>query len=162
LVTNPSDLIHMANVLEERQIVYFYLSAALESISVREIAKLALSNMHSALLDRMARKASPRQVYLFIDEFQKAAGENFQTIIQQGRSAGMSVILANQSLSDLKGDIDLRPTIQTNTGTKLYFSVTDPDEIKTLSFLSGQVMQAVGPDGEESISAGLGSTTSSL
>jgi len=152
---NPNEIIQMADALEERQVVYFYLEAALESISVREIAKLALFNLHAALLDRQAQGAEPRQTYLMIDEFQKAAGENFQTIIQQGRSAGMGVILVNQSLSDLKGDIDLRPTIQTNTGTKMFFSVTDPEEIKTLSFLSGVVLQTVGSEGQETMAPAL-------
>ncbi len=155
-ILNPDSVIHIPRVLDDNEIVYFYLPAALESISVREVAKIVLFNVHSALLDRAATQGESRQVYLFIDEFQKAAGENFQTIIQQGRSAGMNVILANQSLADLKADIDLRPTIHTNTGTKLYFSVTDPEELKTMSFLSGQVLQSLGTDGEESIGPGLG------
>lgn len=141
-IENPDLAIHMPDVLEHRQVAYFWLPSALESISVREIAKLAIFSLLSAAIDRQraggGEGAEPRQVYLVIDEFQRIAAENFKVILEQARSFGISAILANQTQSDLKThDIDLRPTIRGNTRTKMYFSVTDPDEQQELSQSSG-------------------------
>lgn len=140
---NPDLSIHMPEVIEQRQVVYFWLPAALESISVREIAKLGIFSLLTAAIDRQREKGTeadePRQVYLVMDEFQRIAGENFKVILEQARSFGISAILANQTQSDLKThDIDLRPTIRGNTRTKMFFSVTDPDEERGLSESSGQ------------------------
>ncbi len=141
---NPSLSIHMPEVIEQRQVAYFWLPAALESISVREIGKLALFSLLTAAIDRQRQdntdgEGGSRQVYLVIDEFQRIAGENFKIILEQARSFGISAILANQTQSDLHThDIDLRPTIRANTRTKMFFSVTDPDEERDLSEASGQ------------------------
>lgn len=140
---NPSLSIHMPEVIEQGQIAYFWLPAALESISVREIAKLAIFSTLTAAIDRQRERGAgedePKQVYLVIDEFQRIAGENFKVILEQARSFGISAILANQTQSDLNThDIDLRPTVRGNTRIKMYFSVTDPDEERVLSEASGQ------------------------
>lgn len=142
-LANPSRAISMPEVIERRQVAYFWLPAALESISVREIAKLAIFSLLTAAIDRQGEKGGeegePRQVYLVMDEFQRIAGENFKVILEQARSFGVSAILANQTQSDLKThDIDLRPTIRGNTRVKMFFSVTEPEEEKSLSEASGQ------------------------
>ena len=131
--------IHMPSVLENRQIVYFWLPAAIESVSVREIGKMAIFSLLSAAIDRQRTGKPLRQSYLVIDEFQRLAGENFKVILEQARSFGIANILANQTQGDLKtADTDLRPTIRTNTRVKLYFSVSDPDEALSLSQSSGE------------------------
>ncbi len=136
-----TETIHMPTALENRQVVYFWLPAATESVSVREIGKLALYSLLTAAIDRDRDSSEKRDTYLFIDEFQRLAGENFKIVLEQARSFGLHAILANQSLSDLKTQsADLRPTIQTNTRVKMYFSVTDPNVIKDLSFASGEEM----------------------
>jgi len=95
----------------------------------------------TACIDRQ-RTRPPRewrQAYVFIDEFQRIAGENFRVIMEQARSFGLGVVLANQSVADLvTPDVDLRPTVRTNTRFKRYFSVTDPRDVASLSEASGQ------------------------
>lgn len=144
---DPERVIHLPEVIEKNQVCYFWLPAAVESISVREIGKLALFCLLSAAIDRQRAGEEPRQVYLFIDEFQRIAGENFRIILEQARSFGIGATLANQTLSDLwTRDFDLRPTVRTNTRLQLYFSVNDTREIKMLSEMSGHeisVMRSV-------------------
>lgn len=131
--------IHMPTALEQNQVVYFWLPAALESVSVREIGKLALFSLLSAAIDRQAAGLPRRQAYLVIDEFQRIAGSNFKIVLEQARSFGIGAMLANQSLSDLDTpDIDLRSTVRSNTRLKQYFSITDPKDIEMLSQTSGQ------------------------
>jgi hypothetical protein len=140
---NPqADTIQMDRVLEEREVVYFWLPSALESVSVREVGKLVLFNLRTAAQNRKDARLELRRMFLFIDECQKLAGENFQEVLQQARSGGISVVLANQSLSDLKtADFDLRPTIRTNTRLKMYFSLSEPEEIQMISEFSGEELQ---------------------
>ena len=142
----PHTTINMERVIEERQVVYFYLPSAIESISSREIGKLALFSLLSAAIDRQQAhpEKEPQQVYLFVDEFQRLAGENFKIILEQARSFGISAILANQTLSDLKNrDFDLRPTILTNTRMQLYFTVNDAHEMRMLSDVSGEEIRVL-------------------
>ena len=137
---SPEDrMIHMQKVLQEGQVVYFWLPSALESVSVREIGKLALFSMLTAAIDRQRDGKPVQQAYLVIDEFQRLASENFKIILEQARSFGIAALLANQSRADLKlHDVDLRPSIDTNTRFKQFFSVTDPLDMKSLSDLSGE------------------------
>ncbi len=140
-VSDPETSIHMPTVLERRQVVYFWLPAAIESITVREIGKLALFSLLSASIDRQRNGLDTRQTYLFIDEFQRLSGENFRIVLEQARSYGLSCIMANQTQADLKQpDLDLRPTVRTNTRVKMHFGVTDLDEIIELTLLSGKEM----------------------
>jgi hypothetical protein len=137
---DPKHCIFMPDVLEHRQVAYFWLPAALESISVREIAKLTLYSMLTAAIDRSVDSSKEdRQAFLVIDEFQRIAGENFKIVLEQARSFGLSAILSNQTQADLKtADVDLRPTILSNTRARMFFSVTDPHEERELSESSGQ------------------------
>jgi hypothetical protein len=128
-VSTTENVIFMPNVLKNREVAYFWLPAALESISVGEIAKLVLFNLRTAAQDWKKRHPEDqRKVILVIDELQRVAGENLQGILQDARSFGISAILANQSLNDLKSPtgFDLGPTIMTNTRVKFFF--TSPSE----------------------------------
>jgi len=130
--------IDMGDVVREPHVLYFGLAAALEQKSVREIAKLAL---HSLLVAALRRGHSTHQVYLFIDEFQQVVSHDLEIVLRQARSHGVSVILANQTLSDLKvGDIDITPTVQANTRFRQTFSSSDLQHQNYLIESSGEAM----------------------
>lgn len=135
------DTIHMPTVLKEAQVVYFWLPAAIESVTAREVGKLALFSLLSAAIDhqRLYPGEARGPVYVMIDEFQRLVGENFRIILEQARSFGISAILANQSISDLNlPDFDLRATVMTNTRVKMFFSIQESQEAQNLSLLSGE------------------------
>ncbi len=117
--------ISMPRVLAAKEVVYFWLPAAVETASVREIAKLVLYSLVQAAYGQV-QTGGKRQAYVAIDEFQRIASENFKLILQQARSMGIGAILANQTVNDLvTPDTDLRATIQSNTRLKLCFSASD-------------------------------------
>lgn len=136
----PKSIIRFERVLEERQIVYFWLPAVEESIAMREIGKLVLFNALSAAKDRQDRNLKGVQLYLFIDEFQRLVGESLQIILEQARSYGIGVVLSNHSSSQLRtaSGRNLWPVIHGNTAAMLHFGTPDPDELKMLSDLSGE------------------------
>jgi hypothetical protein len=146
------DTIRLSRAIEESEVVYFWLPSALESATVAQVGKMLLFSLRAAVYDRQRNGKEKRQVFLVIDEFQKLAGENFQNILQQARSAGVGAILANQSLADLRTpDWDLTSAIRTNTRVKMSFSVADPDEIQAFRELSGEEIQTFGANESEAI-----------
>lgn len=139
------ETIRLSRAIEESEVIYFWLPSALESATVAQVGKMLLFSLRAAVYNRQREGKDKRQVFLVIDEFQKLAGENFQNILQQARSAGVGAILANQSLADLKTpDWDLTPAIRTNTRVKMSFSVTELEEIKAFRELSGEEIQTYG------------------
>ena len=137
---DPAHTIHMPTLIENGDIAYFWLPSAIESMTAREIGKLALFALLSAAIDRQReRPGEPlQQTYLVIDEFQRLAGDNFKIVLEQARSFGIGAILANQSFADLQTPAgDLRSTVQTNTRAKMYFSVNDIETAEFLSKISG-------------------------
>jgi hypothetical protein len=133
-----SDTISMRQVIEKRQVVYFWLPTVESSILAREIANLALFSYFSAMRARAKTRVPLRQSYLVIDEFQRLAGERFSVILEQARGFGLSTILSNQSMSDLNTPaVDLRSTVLQNTRLKLYFSFADVREMADFAKRSG-------------------------
>lgn len=142
----------MPEVIREKQVVYFWLPAAVEAATVREIAKLALYSLMNAayFFDRTTgdekhkggsndAPAQRAQTYLVIDEFQRIASGNFKIILEQARSMGIGAILANQTFADLvTPESDLRPTVESNTRLKLCFSATDLDQQDRIIKASGE------------------------
>jgi hypothetical protein len=149
---SEADIIRMDRVLEDREVVYFWLPSVKESAAVSEVGKLVLFNLQTAAQDRQDKRNERRQAFLVIDECQKLAGENFQQILQQARSAGVAAVLANQSLSDLKTeDWDLRPAIRTNTRVKMFFSINEPEDLQAIVDFCGEEIQVYGADDSEAI-----------
>ncbi|MCL4740958.1 MAG: type IV secretion system DNA-binding domain-containing protein [Phycisphaerales bacterium] len=139
---DPGHAIHMPDVVKCGQVVYFCLPAITSQLSVRAVAKLAIYSLLEA--SREFRESSTgddatRRTYVVIDEFQELAARNLAVIFQQARSAGLSLVVANQDPSALKlPDMDLKQTVYTNTRFKQFFTVTDPREAQDLMLLSGE------------------------
>jgi len=134
-------VIHMPTVLEQRQMLYFWLPAGIAPMSVREIGKLALYAFHDAAKKR-ADEGRKVQSYVFIDEFHMLAGRNMEQLLTQGRSAGMAMVLANQYSGRLtEEELDLRRMVYECTRLKQYFTLTDPKDIDELTRASGETVR---------------------
>lgn len=136
--------IDMGELFDAPQVIYFYLPSLLEPVTVRGIAKLGLYSLLTAgfLKHTRARgRTAPRNVYVFIDEFQQIVAHNLEIILRQARSMGIGVILANQNLMDLKTpDADLIPTVEGNTTLRQVFSASSLEQRMNLERRSGQTI----------------------
>jgi hypothetical protein len=134
------EAVFMPDVVEQGQIIYFSLPAIGETSTVKEFANLVLFALMTAQKN-YREKGGRKQTYLFIDEFQQMASEGFKLILRQARTFGLSLILSNQSESDLmsRQTSRLLDTVRANTQVKLYFSVHDPNTIKMLEKASGLI-----------------------
>lgn len=134
-----AESIFMPRVITNREVVYFWLPAAVETASVREIAKLAVYSLLRAAFQASRDQPRSHQSFLVIDEFQRMASSGFKLILEQARSMGVGCILANQTPGDLEmPDTDLRPTVHTNTRLKVCFSASDPNHQDDLMRGSGE------------------------
>ncbi len=138
---DPSVLTHaidMSDLVREPNIAYFRLPATSQAAANREIGKLAIYGLLTALrqLGRF-----DRQIYIVIDEFQQLVSYDLAVILQQARSYGIGVIMAHQTQSDLKlPETDMTQVVEENTHFKQIFSVNDLGHRKALEQLSGEAL----------------------
>jgi hypothetical protein len=144
LFTTPDEeeagtgIIQFDKVFAKNQVVYFWLPAPTQSISVREIGKLVLYNLFFAAL-KLKNAGQKTQAYLFIDEFQRLIGENLALFLEQSRSYGIGLTLANQNIEQLNGpDAKLWPLVQSNVRASLHFGSGDLKETELLSQAFGE------------------------
>lgn len=131
--------IDMSEIIAKPNVLYFFLPASIEVSSVRRLGKLALYSLLASAFLKQQHTGKPCRVYLFIDEFQQIVSENFELFLRQARSMGIALILANQTVSDLKThEKDLIPIIQGNTRFKHIFASTDNNQIEALMKASGE------------------------
>jgi hypothetical protein len=101
------------------------------------MARLAVYSLLTAA--KSVAQAERKQVFLFIDEFQRIVANNLELFLQQARSMNIGVILANQTLGDLKtGGVDLIPTVRANTRFRQIFSASDLVEQEEIIKTSGE------------------------
>ena len=127
-----------AQLFANQEIFYFQLSSTLGPGSSPEIARLAMF----MLLTTATLTKERRQVYLMIDEFQRVAAHNVDSILEIARSMNIGVILANQSMLDLKRD-DLVHVVETNCRYRQWYAISSPEEQDRLSKASGQTVDVM-------------------
>ena len=131
VVENAIDL---TQVFQEPQLLYFHLSSTLSPSGAPEIARL-VTYMLLASATQCERR---HPVFLVIDEFQRIVANNLEYMLQLARSMGVGVILANQSMEDLRrGNTNLIPAIEANCRLRQWFSVSSSDDQQRLIEGSG-------------------------
>lgn len=133
-----AEVMDPAQLFQRQEIHYFHLSSTLGPGASPEIARLAMF----MLLTSATLMEQRRQVYLMIDEFQRVAAHNVDAILQIARSMNVGVILANQSMLDLKRD-DLVHVVEANCRFRQWYAVSSPEEQERLSKASGQTVEVL-------------------
>jgi hypothetical protein len=133
---HPASLIDLADLFEKPQAAFFALPAGTGSLMSAEMARLVLFG----LMNAAQRAPKPRrQVYVIMDEFQRAVSGNIEVLLQMARSHDISLILANQCLDDLRSaGADIASTVINNTRVRQIFGVSTPDDLRDLTFVSGE------------------------
>jgi hypothetical protein len=131
--------IEFGDVFRTPQVVYLHLPSSLGTTSSAEIARIALYSLLGSA--RTVPDAERKQVFVFIDEFQRIVSGNLELILQTARSMKVGLILANQSMYDLKRQgIDLMPAVRANTRYKQIFAASNVEDQQELIALSGQTL----------------------
>lgn len=137
----PVDTIDMLRVLEDSEVVYFYLELEGEAPSLRQIAAFALYTLVQAVKERRWLGLPGRSSYVFIDEFYHIAGKSFGELLSTVRHLGLHLVLANQTRSQLENhDRSLPSIVEANTVAKLAFSLT-AEEAEQFALEAGQTKE---------------------
>ena len=133
---HAAGLIDLADLFEAPQAAFFALPAGTGSLMSAEMARLVLFS----LMNAAQRAPKPRrQVYVIMDEFQRAVSGNIEVLLQMARSHDVSLILANQCLDDLRSPgADIASTVTNNTRIRQIFGVSTPDDLRDLTYVSGE------------------------
>ncbi|MFM9960797.1 MAG: type IV secretory system conjugative DNA transfer family protein [Planctomycetaceae bacterium] len=138
LTDAANQAIDLSQLFEQPQILYFHLSATLSPSAAPKIARLLTYSLMCAATQARERK----QVYLVIDEFQRMVAHNIEYMLQLARSMNIGVILANQSMQDLKtSGTNLIPAIEANCRLRQWFSVSAAEDRKRISENSGVTVE---------------------
>jgi hypothetical protein len=122
-------------------VYYFQLSATLAPGTAPEIGRLAIASLVAAAAESVER----RQVFLVIDEFQRVVAHNLEALLQLARSLNIGVVLANQTMQDLKTpDLDLIPSLESNCRVRQWFAVSSSADRQRLSAGSGLTVEYKG------------------
>ena len=113
--------IKLQKCFQQPQLMYFHLPATTAPGAAPEIARLATYMLLAAAM-KTERKVP---VFLVIDEFQRMVASNLEYVLQLARSLGVGVIIANQSLEDLrKSDQNLIPAVEANCRLRQWFGTS--------------------------------------
>ena len=126
--------IELSDFFVRPQLAYFQLPSTIAASAAPAIGRLVAQFL------LLAGNHCPRtnKVYLVIDEFQRMASDSLNQLFQMSRSLDIGLILANQSMSDLKAiNKSLASSVEANCHVRQWFSVGDQAELEMLEKMFG-------------------------
>ncbi len=135
--------IDLTDLFRRPQMVYLHLSSSLGAGSAPAIARLFTYMLLTAATQTERRC----KVYLVIDEFQRMVADNLEYILQLARSMGVGIVLANQSMSDLRSRrADMISILETNCRYRQWFDVPAEEDRKRLMAVAGETIEHLETD----------------
>jgi hypothetical protein len=149
MFSSNTNSFNLREVMDNRKILLVKLNKGKLKGSADLLGSLLMSMIQVAAFSRSELPQQKRvPFYLYIDEFQNFASENFAVILSEARKYGLSLIMAHQTLSQISDA--LRGLILGNTGVQTYFRMNRQDssllakesfeysgyEVKTMSNMS--------------------------
>jgi hypothetical protein len=127
IIGQSESAFNLRKVMDEQKILLCNLS---KGILGEEDAKfLGLILVPKVLTAAMSRQDIPmdqrKDFYLYVDEFQNYATEDFAAILAEARKYRLNLIVANQYISQIEEDV--KNAVFGNVGTMVTFRVGTPD-----------------------------------
>lgn len=119
--------ISFEEIIKNKEILIVNLSKGkLGELSSQFLGMILIAKIQSAAMGQARIKEEEREdFYLYVDEFQNLATENFSTILAEARKYKLNLALTNQFVSQL--DNKIREAIMGNVGTTIAFRVGSTD-----------------------------------
>lgn len=120
--------IRIREIMDQGKILLVNLAKGqLAEPNARFLGMVLLAKIQAAALARSHLPLSKRRTFfLYVDEFQSVATENFVLMLSEARKFGLALTLANQFLSQIK-DQRILQSINGNVGTQICFRVGRED-----------------------------------
>jgi hypothetical protein len=125
--------------IESGLITYFLMNSLSSKETATTVGKLLLQDLMGYVGRAYEKEAGDRKpVTIIIDEFAEFAIPEFPSFLNRVRGAGINVVIAHQTRSDLKAvSPDYQNKIEANTNTKIVAGVTDPEDAQFYAQMIG-------------------------
>lgn len=126
--------IDLAAAFQSPAIYYFHLTSVTSPFVAQVVGRLVVKYLLIAAQSAL-RKV---RVQVVIDEFQRMISNNLDVVFQQARSQDIGIMIANQSMGDLRnaGPV-LLSAIESNCAVRQWLSVNTADDLEHLTKLFG-------------------------
>jgi len=132
--TQVDSCIDFGSFFAEQKLAYLRLPSTVSSMTSAGVGRMVVY----LLLMAARHVARNHQVVVVIDEFQRLAVQNFESTLQLARSMDVSLVLANQSLQDLKSaGPQLLNSVEANCHFRQWFSVSSAEDLARLEKIAG-------------------------
>lgn len=120
--------IDFRRIMDEGQIFLVNLAKGhLTEANARFLGLMIMARLQVAALSRVTMPRSERRPhYIYVDEFQSLATDNFVLLLSEARKFGISLVLANQFVSQIKNEQILQ-SVFGNVGNLVAFRVGQQD-----------------------------------
>lgn len=120
----PHSTVNFSDVIAENKIVFVNLSKGLlGEANASFLGMILMAKITAAFMGR-AKEISEGKIltpyYLYVDEFQNIATENFSVLLSEARKFGLGLVLANQFLAQVN-DLKIKNSLLGNVGTIIAF-----------------------------------------
>jgi hypothetical protein len=120
----PYSTVNIADIIENKKILLINLSKGLlGEASASLLGMILMAKFSTAFMERRKFLEEGKNLtpfYLYVDEFQNIATENFSILLSEARKFGLGLILANQFISQVR-EKNIREAIFGNVGTLISF-----------------------------------------
>lgn len=126
LLAAPTSTINLREIIDSGKLLLVKLDKGRLKDAADLLGSLILSKLQLAIFSRSDTPASLRRpFYLYVDEFQNFASDNFAVFLSEARKYGLSLVLAHQTLAQIP--TELQSLILGNTGLQVVFRVNRRD-----------------------------------
>lgn len=126
LLASPKSSFNLRDIMDNGKILLIKLDKGRLTGSADLLGSLLLAKIQAAAFSRTdTPELQRKKFYLYIDEFQNFATENFITMLAEARKYRLALLLAHQNLAQLP--TALRASILSNCGLQAYFRISRDD-----------------------------------
>ncbi|MEM7828062.1 MAG: helicase HerA-like domain-containing protein [Candidatus Aenigmatarchaeota archaeon] len=137
--TEPT--LDLADAVEKKLVIYSYLPTMYAKASMRAIGKMMLSELKNVFANIQAYVRGKARFAIVIDEFEELAFKSVKDMFNKARSAGVSMIVGHQTLSDINYEIrsvEFTKSLMDNTACKLIMQVNSRETAEMLAGIIGE------------------------
>lgn len=120
--------INLRRIMDEGKILLVNLAKGeLTEANAQFLGMLLMAKLQAAAMQRSTVPADKRRIfYVYVDEFQSLATQNFVLLLSEARKFGIGLVLANQFISQIRNE-RIVDSIFGNVGTLISFRVGQND-----------------------------------
>lgn len=143
LICTTRPTFDLYDAIVQQKVVYCYLPSMYAKRTMQAVAKMILAEIKLICARLQAFETSRPNFAMIIDEFEECAGiPGVKDLFTKARSAGLSIIVGHQTLSDIDfetGDKAFTESLMDNTATKLLMQLNSKKTAEMMADIIGHM-----------------------